>query len=48
MTGGEIMKNNFDNSPELVYRGLLGVLSGYINYLADAWSFKPEEENSNG
>lgn len=44
----EIMKNNFDNSPELVYRGLLGVLSGDINYLADAWSFKPEEENSNG
>ena len=44
----EIMKNNFDRSPELVYRGLLGVLSGDINYLADAWSFAPEEEKNNG
>jgi len=44
----ETMKNNFDRSPELVYRGLLGVLSGDINYLADAWDYNPEEEEKNG
>jgi hypothetical protein len=44
----ETMKNNFDRSPELVYRGLLGVLSGDINYLADAWNYGPEEEKNNG
>lgn len=44
----ETMKNNFDRSPELVYRGLLGVLSGDINYLADAWNYGSEEEKNNG
>ena len=33
----ELMKKNFDEKPELVYRTILGVLSGDINYLADAW-----------
>ncbi|MBQ9511530.1 MAG: DUF4364 family protein [Clostridia bacterium] len=33
----ELMKKNYDENPELVYRTILGVLSGDINYLADAW-----------
>lgn len=34
----ELMKQNCDENPELLYRGILGVLSGDINYLADAWA----------
>ncbi len=33
----ETMKHNFDERPEFVYRALLGVLTGDINYLADSW-----------
>ncbi len=43
----EAMKSSFDRSPELVYRGLLGILSGDINYLADAWNSGPVEEINN-
>lgn len=31
------MKRTFDEKPEFVYRALLGVLSGDINYLAQSW-----------
>lgn len=41
----ELMKKNFDENPELVYRTILGVLSGDINYLADAWI---DDENADG
>jgi len=33
----EAIKRNFDDNPEFVYRAVLGVLSGDINYLSDAW-----------
>lgn len=33
----DTMKRNFDEKPEFVYRALLGVLSGDINYLAESW-----------
>lgn len=33
----DMMKRNFDEKPEFVYRAILGVLSGDINYLADSW-----------
>jgi len=33
----ETMQHNFDERPEFVYRALLGVLTGDINYLADSW-----------
>ena len=33
----ETMKQNFDERPEFVYRALLGVLTGDINYLAGSW-----------
>lgn len=38
----ELMKYNFDDKAELVYRGLLSLLSGDMNYLADSW---PADEN---
>lgn len=34
----ELMKYNFDDKAELVYRGLMSLLSGDVNYLADSWS----------
>ena len=34
----ELMKYNFDDKSELVWRGLMSLLSGDMNYLADAWS----------
>ncbi len=33
----ELMKYNFDDKSELVYKGLLSLLSGDMNYLAGAW-----------
>ena len=33
----DAMKRSFDEKPEFVYRAVLGVLSGDINYLADSW-----------
>lgn len=33
----ELMKYNFDDKAELVCRGLLSLLSGDMNYLADSW-----------
>lgn len=33
----DAMKQSFDEKPEFVYRAVLGVLSGDINYLADSW-----------
>ncbi len=34
----ELMKYNFDDKAELVYRGLMSLLSGDVNYLADSWT----------
>ena len=43
------MKYNCGEDPELLYRGVLSILSGDINYLADAWAgdveYDGEEEN---
>lgn len=33
----ELMRQNYEENPELLYRGILGVLSGDINYLAEGW-----------
>lgn len=33
----DVMKRNFDENPEFIYRAVLGVLSGDINYLSEAW-----------
>ena len=35
--GAELMMRNFSENPEFVYRAVLGVLSGDINYLSEAW-----------
>ena len=34
----ELMQENCRDNPELLYRSILGVLSGDINYLAEGWS----------
>ncbi len=34
----ELMRYNCSENPELLYRGVLSILSGDINYLADAWA----------
>lgn len=34
----ELMKYQFDDKAELVYRGIMSLLSGDVNYLADSWS----------
>lgn len=39
----ELMKYNFDDRAELVYRGILSLLSGDMNYLADSWTSDGEE-----
>lgn len=47
----ELMKKNGDENPELLYRSILGVLSGDLNYLADAWAsddYSDEENISEG
>lgn len=44
----ELMKHYCDEHPELIYRGLLGILSGDIDYLADAWADGGEEDNKTG
>ena len=44
----ELMKKNFDEKPELVYRTILGVLSGDINYLADAWINDDADDSQDG
>ena len=45
----ELMRMNCNEDPELLYRGVLSILSGDINYLADAWAgdveYDGEEEN---
>ena len=43
----EAMKANFDEKPEFVYRALLGVMSGDINYLAEAWADGVGTEDEN-
>ncbi len=40
----ELMKYNFDDRTELVYKGLLSLLSGDVNYLAPSWDMNTEEE----
>ena len=41
----EAMKRNFDEKPEFVYRAMLGVLSGDINYLAESWIGDEESDD---
>ncbi|MBQ0125274.1 MAG: DUF4364 family protein, partial [Clostridiales bacterium] len=43
----ETMKRNFDEKPEFVYRAMLGVLSGDINYLAQSWIDCEDVEEEN-
>lgn len=43
----EVMKANFDEKPEFIYRALLGVMSGDVNYLADAWADGVSAEDDN-
>lgn len=43
----ELMKKNCDENPELLYRSILGVLSGDLNYLADAWASDDCESEEN-
>ncbi len=40
----ELMKYNFDDKSELIYKGLLSLLSGDVNYLANAWQDDDMEE----
>ncbi len=40
----ELMKYNFDDRTELVYKGLLSLLSGDVNYLSEAWHEDGTEE----
>ena len=40
----ELMKYNFDDKNELVYKGLMSLLSGDINYLADSWESEDEQQ----
>ncbi len=39
----ELMKYHFDDKAELVYRGILSLLSGDMNYLADSWAAEDEK-----
>lgn len=43
----EAMKRNFDEKPEFIYRAMLGVLSGDINYLADSWIDDEDTDDDN-
>ena len=42
----ERMKINFDERSEFIYRGMMALLSGNVNYLAESWSddFAAEDE----
>ena len=40
----ELMRYNCSENPELLYRGVLSILSGDINYLADAWADDGDDE----
>ncbi len=40
----ELMKYNFDDRTELIYRGLLSLLSGDVNYLSPSWDDGDSEE----
>lgn len=40
----ELMKYNFDDKNELVYNGIMSLLSGDVNYLADSWESEDTEE----
>lgn len=37
-------KNSFDEKPEFIYRAILGVVSGDINYLAESWIHSEDED----
>lgn len=39
----ELMKYHFDDKAELIYRGILSLLSGDMNYLADSWASDNDE-----
>lgn len=41
----ELMKLYFDDKAELVYRGLMSLLSGDVNYLADSWTDSEEPQD---
>ncbi len=40
----ELFLDNYKRNPEFIYRSILGLLSGDINYLADAWEDDIESE----
>ena len=40
----ELMRMNCNEDPELLYRGAMSILSGDINYLADAWAGDVEDD----
>ncbi len=40
----ELMRMNCNEDPELLYRGVMSILSGDINYLADAWAGDVEDD----
>ena len=42
----ELMKYNFDDRADLVYKGIMSLLSGDMNYLAESWQDEDQEKNS--
>lgn len=41
----DLFKDNYDKQPEFIYRGLLGLLSGDVNYLSDPYSNEDETDD---
>ena len=44
----ERMRINFDERSEFIYRGILALLSGNMNYLAESWSDDLSEDKDEG
>lgn len=42
----ELMKYNFDDRAEFVYKGIMSLLSGDMNYLAKSWSVDEDDKNN--
>lgn len=40
----ELMKYNFDDRADLVYKGIMSLLSGDMNYLAESWQDEDREK----
>ena len=43
----ELMKYNFDDRAEFVYKGIMSLLSGDMNYLSDSWEQDEEDGDVN-